>query len=80
MMTFLHMDEHKRETVSQAFFSFVESFNHTSAIVPASISANNSFEDDSELKHRQEAITAEFEAEKKRKMLSAFTGTNGRMK
>lgn len=81
MTAFLRMDEHKRETVAQAFFSFVESFNQTtSAIAPAPTPANNSFEHDPELKYRQEVIAAEFEAEKKGKMSSASTGINGHIK
>lgn len=79
MTTFLHMDEHKREAVSQALFTFIDSLQQNSGTTASNLTVLDN-EDDFELKKRQEIIANEFEAEKKGKMSLASTGINGGIK
>jgi transcriptional regulator with XRE-family HTH domain len=75
---FLHMDDQKREVVSQAFFTFIDALNQTSPTPTSNMTVlNNTSDTDLELKKRQEIIATEFEAEKKGEISSAFTCING---
>lgn len=81
--TFLHMDEEKREAVSKAFFSFVDSLN--TPVKPVEVKNNEEaasldLDDDPELKHRQEIIAQEYAAEKKEQISSASISLSGKEK
>ena len=81
MTAFLHMDEHKREVISQSLFTFIDSLNQTSVSTASNITVlDNVSDDDLELKKRQDIIAAQFEDEKKGKMSLASTGINGHIK
>jgi len=73
---YFELDDHSRKAVTD----FIVNIGRSTAKEPIPENETDEDDNDLELKHRQEIIAAEFEAEKKGKMSLASTGTNGHIK